>query len=99
MSFVNDKHSHQQYPYMNDNLSFYGFIWVEDLKKIASELSLACSKRKENCDTSHYWNKVAIIDRVTIIARVSLRNKSWKCKGVKLLSISFFLPFVVFAFI
>ncbi|KAK9982983.1 hypothetical protein SO802_032508 [Lithocarpus litseifolius] len=29
---------------------------VEDLKKIASELSLACSEHKENCDTSHYWN-------------------------------------------
>nr|POE67585.1 (-)-germacrene d synthase [Quercus suber] len=48
---------------------------VKDLKKIASELSQACSKRKENCDTSHYWNRVAIIDRVTIIARVYTSEK------------------------
>ncbi|KAK9993887.1 hypothetical protein SO802_023590 [Lithocarpus litseifolius] len=45
-------------------------IEVEHLKKKASELSLACSERKENCDASHCWNRVAIIDHVTIIARV-----------------------------
>ncbi|KAL0000257.1 hypothetical protein SO802_019859, partial [Lithocarpus litseifolius] len=50
-------------------------IEVEHLKKIASELSLACSERKENCDTSHCWNRVAIIDRVTIIARVYTSEK------------------------
>ncbi|KAK9993462.1 hypothetical protein SO802_023165 [Lithocarpus litseifolius] len=50
-------------------------IEVEHLKKIASELSLACSKRKENCDTSHCWNRVAIIDRVIIVARVYTSEK------------------------
>ena len=99
MFVVNAKHSYPQYPYTNNNLSFHGFIYIEHLKKIDSKLSLARLERKENCDTSHYWNRVAIIESVTIIAWVSLRNKLWKCKGVKLLSLSFFLSFVVFAFI
>ena len=76
---------------MNNNLSFHGFIQVEHYKKIASEYSLTCSERKEKCDIAHCWNRVAIIDRVALIAQVSLRNKSWKCQGVKLLSLSFFL--------
>nr|POF06433.1 hypothetical protein CFP56_63241 [Quercus suber] len=48
---------------------------VEHLKEIASESSLACSERKEKCDTSHRWNRVAIMDHVAIIARVYASEK------------------------
>ena len=91
MFFVNAKYSHKQYPYINDNLSFHGFIQVEVLKNTALESSQVHRELKEKCDKAHFENRIAIIDYVTKPLLVSLRNKSWKCQGVKLLSLSFFL--------
>ena len=96
MFFVNAKYSHQQYPYMNDNLSFHGFIiiQVEVLKNTALESSQVHRELKEKCDKARFENRIAVIDYVTIPLLVSLRNKSRKCQGVKLLSLSFFLSFL-----